>query len=60
VRVNLIGLCQGGCMAALVAARFPHQVYGLASPARPFIPMPASLIFEIFFKFQEQVKGFPN
>jgi hypothetical protein len=35
VRVNLIGLCQGGWMAAVVAARFPHQVNGLASPARP-------------------------
>jgi poly(3-hydroxyalkanoate) synthetase len=29
-RVNLIGLCQGGWMSAMYAARFPHRVASLA------------------------------
>jgi poly(3-hydroxyalkanoate) synthetase len=34
-RVNLIGLCQGGWMAALYAARFPAQVAALVCAGTP-------------------------
>ena len=34
-RVNLIGLCQGGWMAALYAARFPHKIAALVVAGTP-------------------------
>ncbi|CAM2197393.1 conserved protein of unknown function [Paraburkholderia kururiensis] len=34
-RVNLIGLCQGGWMAAMFAARFPHKVASLVLAGSP-------------------------
>lgn len=34
-RVNLIGLCQGGWMAAMYAARFPHKVLSLVLAGAP-------------------------
>ena len=32
-RVNLVGLCQGGWMSAMYAARFPDKVASWCSPA---------------------------
>jgi hypothetical protein len=57
VHVNLIGLCRWLDCSGVVAARFPHPSTGWPRRRGPSIPMSASLIFEIFFKFQEQVKG---
>jgi poly(3-hydroxybutyrate) depolymerase len=34
-RVNLVGLCQGGWMAAMLAARFPHKVASLVLAGSP-------------------------
>ncbi|OMG71806.1 alpha/beta fold hydrolase [Burkholderia ubonensis] len=34
-RVNLVGLCQGGWMAAMYAARFPHKVASLVLAGSP-------------------------
>jgi poly(3-hydroxybutyrate) depolymerase len=34
-RVNLVGLCQGGWMAAMYAARFPHRVNSLVLAGTP-------------------------
>lgn len=34
-RVNLIGLCQGGWMSAMYAARFPHKVASLVLAGAP-------------------------
>jgi poly(3-hydroxybutyrate) depolymerase len=34
-RVNLVGLCQGGWMAAMYAARFPHKVASLVIAGAP-------------------------
>jgi poly(3-hydroxyalkanoate) synthetase len=34
-RVNLVGLCQGGWVAAMVAARFPHKVNSLVLAGSP-------------------------
>jgi poly(3-hydroxybutyrate) depolymerase len=34
-RINLIGLCQGGWMSAMYAARFPHKVAGLVLAGAP-------------------------
>jgi polyhydroxyalkanoate depolymerase len=34
-RVNLIGLCQGGCASAMVAARFPDKVASLVLAGAP-------------------------
>ncbi|ACB95816.1 alpha/beta fold hydrolase [Beijerinckia indica] len=34
-RVNLIGLCQGGWMSAMYAARFPHKVASLVLAGSP-------------------------
>jgi poly(3-hydroxyalkanoate) synthetase len=34
-RVNLVGLCQGGWAAAMVAARFPHKVASLVLAGAP-------------------------
>lgn len=34
-RVNLVGLCQGGCMSAMYAARFPHKVASLVIAGAP-------------------------
>jgi pimeloyl-ACP methyl ester carboxylesterase len=34
-RVNLIGLCQGGWMSAMYAARFPHRVASLVLAGSP-------------------------
>lgn len=34
-RVNLVGLCQGGWMAAIYAARFPHRVASLVLAGAP-------------------------
>lgn len=34
-RVNLIGLCQGGWMAAMLAARYPHKVASLVLAGAP-------------------------
>lgn len=34
-RVNLVGLCQGGWMAAMYAARFPHKVSSLVLAGAP-------------------------
>jgi polyhydroxyalkanoate depolymerase len=33
--VNIVGLCQGGWMAAMVAARFPHKVRSLVLAGAP-------------------------
>jgi len=30
-RVNLVGLCQGGWMSAMYAARYPHKVATLVT-----------------------------
>jgi len=34
-RVNLVGLCQGGWVSAMVAARFPHKVNSLVLAGAP-------------------------
>jgi poly(3-hydroxybutyrate) depolymerase len=34
-RVNLVGLCQGGWMAGMYAARFPHKVATLVAAGAP-------------------------
>jgi polyhydroxyalkanoate depolymerase len=34
-RVNLVGLCQGGWLSAMVAARFPHKVSSLVLAGAP-------------------------
>lgn len=34
-RVNLVGLCQGGWMSAMYAARFPHKVASLVIAGAP-------------------------
>jgi poly(3-hydroxyalkanoate) synthetase len=34
-RINLIGLCQGGWMAAMFAARYPHKVVTLVAAGAP-------------------------
>jgi polyhydroxyalkanoate depolymerase len=34
-RVNLVGLCQGGWVAAMIAARFPHKVNSLVLAGSP-------------------------
>ena len=34
-RVNLVGLCQGGWMSAMIAARFPDKVNALGLAGSP-------------------------
>lgn len=34
-QINLIGLCQGGWMAAMFAARYPHKVATLVAAGAP-------------------------
>ncbi len=41
-RVNLVGLCQGGWVSTMLAARFPEKVNLWCSPVPPSTPMPAT------------------
>ncbi len=47
-RVNLIGLCQGGWMASLYAARFPHAVAALVLAGSPIDTQAGSGVIKEF------------
>lgn len=36
-QINLIGLCQGGWMAAMFAARYPHKLATLVAAGAPIV-----------------------